>query len=103
MKAALVALALALLLAGCGGDGVFFISFTSGTVAGDPTCRTNGGQFDLRNQGGLLLLVVINSNSAIILNNGNHGSCTDLAANAQVQVHGPQTGTTITAQTVTIH
>jgi len=102
MKAGLAALALALLLAGCGSDGVFIISFTAGTIDGAPTCRNNGGQFDLRDQGGLLLLVVINGDTSIILGNGNRGTCQDLASNTQVQVRGPQKGTNITAQTVTV-
>jgi hypothetical protein len=102
MKAALVALALALLVAGCGSDGVFIISFTAGTIDGNPICRNNGGQFDLRDQGGLLLLVVITSNTSIVLGNGNRGTCNDLAANTPVQVRGPQQGNDITAQTVTV-
>jgi hypothetical protein len=102
MKTALVALSLAWLLIGCGSDGIFIISFTAGTIAGDPTCRNNGGQFDLRDQGGLLLLVVITSDTSIILGNGNRGTCQDLVANTHVQVRGPQNGTNITAQTVTV-
>ena len=102
MKAALIALALAWLLTGCGSDGVFIISFNAGTIDGDPSCRNNGGQFDLRNQGGLLLLVVITSDTSIILANGNRGTCNNLAANEHVQVRGPQQGTNITAQSVTV-
>jgi hypothetical protein len=102
MKAALAALLLAGTLIGCGGDGVFIISFNSGIIAGDPACRNNGGQFDLRNQGGLVLLVILNNNSTVILANGSRGACRDLSANAAVQVRGPQDGNRITAQSVTL-
>lgn len=102
MKATVVAVALACLLAGCGSNGVFIISFNSGTIDGNPTCRNDGGQFDLRAQGGLLLFVAINTNTVIILRSGNHGTCRDLTANTPVQVRGPQSGTRITAQSVTV-
>lgn len=102
MKAALAALFLAATLFGCGSNGVFIISFNSGIIAGDPTCQNNGGQFDLRNQGGLVLLVILTSNSTVILANGNRGTCRDLSANASVQVRGPQDGNRIMAQSVTL-
>lgn len=102
MKALLAALLLAGVLSGCGGDGVFIISFTSGIIAGSPTCQNNGGRFDLRDQGGLLLLVLLNSDSVIFLGNGSRGTCKDLSANAAVQVRGPRSGNQITAQSVTV-
>ena len=102
MKTVLAALLLAATLFGCGSNGVFIISFNSGIIAGDPTCRNNGGQFDMRNQGGLLLLVILTSNSTVVLANGNRGTCRDLSANASVQVRGPQNGNQISAQTVTL-
>jgi len=101
MKRALAVLALACLLVGCGSDGVFIISFTSGTIAGDPTCRTNGGQFDLRDQGGLVLLVILTSSTQIVVGSS-HGTCKDLSPNAAVTVHGPRQGDRITAQSVQV-
>jgi hypothetical protein len=101
MKAALVALALAGLLVGCGSGGLIIISFTSGTIEGDPTCRNNGGQFDLRDQGGLLVFVSINSSTVIFVGSG-QGTCKDLHPNAAATVRGPRQGDRITAQSVTV-
>jgi hypothetical protein len=101
MKFMLVALALACMLFGCGSDGVFFISFASGTIADDPTCRSNGGQFNLRDQGGLLVLVIINSDTLIFVGSG-QGTCHDLGRNDPVNVRGPRQGSQITAQRVQV-
>ena len=101
MKQALAALVLACLLGACGSDGVFIISFTSGTIDGDPTCRTNGGQFDLRDQGGLVLLVILTSSTQIVVA-GSPGTCKDLNPNAPVRVSGPRQGDSITAQSVQV-
>jgi hypothetical protein len=101
MKVVLVALALACVLFGCGSDGVFIISFTSGTIADDPACRSNGGQFNLRDQQGLVLLVIINSNTLIFVGSG-QGSCGDLSRNDPVNVRGPRQGNQITAQSVQV-
>jgi hypothetical protein len=101
MKALAVALALAYFLFGCGSDVGFFISFTSGTIADDPACRSNGGQFDLRDQGGLLVLVIINSDTLIFVGSG-QGSCRDLGRNDSVVVRGPRQGDRITAQRVQV-
>jgi len=101
MKRGLAALALACLLVGCGSDGVFIISFTAGTIDGDPTCRTDGGQFDLRDQGGLVLLVILTSSTQIVVG-GSHGTCKDLNPNAPVRVSGPRQGDSITAQSVQV-
>ena len=102
MKRMLAALTLACLLGGgCGSDGVFIISFTAGTIDGDPTCRTNGGQFNLRDQGGLVLLVILTSNTQIVVA-GSQGTCKDLNPNAAVTVHGPRQGDQIKAQSVQV-
>ena len=93
------ALLLAMLLAACG-EGVVFISVNFGTVIGAPTCRNGSGQFDLRDQEGLVLLVLIDSDTRIIAANGGTAGCTDIAAESQVQVRGPRDGTTLTAQSV---
>ena len=100
MRAAVVAVALAYLLVGCGGDGVVII-FTSGTIAGDPACHGDSGQFNLRDHGGLMVLVVINSNTLIFVGSG-HGTCTDLVRNTAVTVRGPRQGDRITAQSVQV-
>jgi hypothetical protein len=97
----IAALALVVLVAACGG-GTFFISFHSGTIAGSPICRTDGGQFDLRQPGGVLVLVVLTNDSTIILAGGARGACGDLRANTPVTVQGPLHGSRITAQTVAV-
>lgn len=99
MQTVLVATLFGLSLHACG-DGVFFISFRSGTVAGDPTCNGGTGNFALQDQGGLLLGVVIGSDTTITTAAGQPGSCADLAPGASVNVTGSQRGNTITAQTI---
>jgi hypothetical protein len=101
MKFVVVALALACVLYGCGSDVVFFISFTSGTIADDPACHGADGRFNLRDQQGLVLLVVINSNTLIFVGSG-QGTCHDLSRNDPVNVRGPRQGNQITAQSVQV-
>jgi hypothetical protein len=102
MKTVLVALlVLALIGFGCG-DGSFIIRFNSGTIASDPFCRNGAGRFQLLDQGGLTVLVVIKTDTVIFVSSGAAGACTDLSAGAHVEVCGPQTGTTITAQSVRV-
>jgi len=85
---------------GCG-DGVVLISVNSGVVLGAPRCGTPA-EFDLRDQGGLTVLVVISSTTRIVVAGGGTGRCTDLVANAPVQVSGRRSGDQIVATTVTI-
>ena len=99
LRSAVAALLLGTLLAACG-DGVLIISFNSGTVVGNPICRNGGGQFDLRDQGGLLVLVVITSNTVIFTSGGFAGTCNDITPAARVQVRGHRDSTGITAQSV---
>jgi len=94
----MLALALA---AGCG-DTTFLFAFNSGVIVGPPSCTGPGGHFQLRDQAGLVLLVVITSDTVIVLANGGSGRCADLATNAQVGVDGGQRGDQITAKTVTV-
>jgi hypothetical protein len=101
MKQVLVALALACLLVGCGSDGAFIIAFNSGIIAGDPSCRTDGGQFNMRDQGGLVLLVIITSNTKIVVGDI-QGTCKDLNPNVAVKVGGPRDGDRIKAQSVQV-
>ena len=96
-----LALALAIALAGCG-DGVFIISFNSGVIVGDPQCSGSGGQFNLRNQGGLQVLVVITSSTQIVVASVGGGTCNDLFAGAPVEVSGRDSGDHIVASTITV-
>jgi hypothetical protein len=92
---------LAILWAGCG-DGVVFISFNSGTVLPDPACRPRGGDFDMRTSGGLVVLVVIRSDTVIVLANGGRGTCDDIVTGASVDVRGVDEGERINASEVRI-
>ena len=86
---------------GCG-DGIVIISVNTGTIVSAPFCGAGTGRFDMQNQGGLVILVVINSDTQIFTANGRPGRCTDLGAGAQVRVSGPQQGTQVTARSVRV-
>jgi hypothetical protein len=92
---------LAVLLA-CG-DGTFFFSISSGTITGDPFCDRGGGRFDLRDQGGLVIVVVIESDTTIVLASGSSGTCNDLAAGNDVDVRGAGEGDSITAREIVVN
>jgi len=102
MKALLCALALGLLLVGCGDGGLIVLSFSSGTVVGDANCRDAGGDFSLRDQGGLLLLIMIETDTTIVRANGSTGECTDVRAGATAEVRGIDHGGRISARDVTL-
>jgi hypothetical protein len=95
-----LAVSLALTAAGCG-DAAFIISVNSGFIVGDPLCH-GPDQFQLRDQGGLVLLVVITSSTHIILAGGGSGTCSDLSADTAVQVSGRRSGDHITATVITV-
>jgi hypothetical protein len=96
-----LALMCGLALAGCG-DGVFIISVNSGTIINDPHCQGSGGQFDMRNTGGLRVLVVITSTTRIFVSSGT-GTCRDLLAGQAVDVSGRDSGDRIVASEVTVN
>jgi hypothetical protein len=103
MSRSTVALVLiALLIAGCGDGGVVIFRFSSGTIAGDPFCRDGSGQFDLLQQGGLTVLVVIQTDTVIFTSTGSTGSCTDLFDGDRVQVTGPESNSVITASEIRV-
>ena len=97
-----VALLLSLLacVMGCGDDGLIIISFRSGIVVGDVDCGTGGGSFDLRDQQGLTILVIITDDTEIFFAGGNFGTCGDIRQNSAVEVRGPEDSGTIRAQTI---
>jgi len=97
----ILVLLFALAIAGCG-DGVVIISTNLGIVAADASCQNNGGEFNLRNDQGLFVLVVLNSNSTIVLANGTAGTCTDLTAGAHASVRGAESNGQITARQVSL-
>lgn len=96
-----LALAAALAVAGCG-DGLLIISFNSGIIVGQPDCRSAGGQFDLRDSGGLVVVVVVTSSTHIIVASGGTGTCNDLFPGAPVDVSGRDSGGRIVATEITV-
>lgn len=97
----MLGVALGVSLAACGG-GVFLISVNSGVIVGQPRCQGPGGQFQLRDQGGLVVVVVITSNTRIVVASGGPGSCSDLSADIPVQVSGRKSGDRIVASSITV-
>jgi hypothetical protein len=97
----LLVAAWALLAAACG-DGTLLISFNSGVIAGPPQCGGPGGQFDLREAGGLTVLVVITSNTTIVVAGTGGGTCADLNDGEVVDVHGHDDGNQIVATSITV-
>jgi hypothetical protein len=93
--------ALSLCLASCG-DGTFIIRVNSGLIVDDPRCQGAGGNFDLRQQGGLVVLVVITGTTRIFVSGGGTGTCSDLSAGAAVDVSGRQSGDRIVATSITV-
>jgi hypothetical protein len=95
-----LALTLGVSLLACG-DGVVIISVNSGVIVGAPVCQGSGGQFQLRDQGGLVLLVVITGGTHIVVAGGT-GSCSDLSPDTSVAVSGHQSGDHFVANSITV-
>jgi hypothetical protein len=85
---------------GCGDEVIVVFSTSFGTIIGDPDCP--GGQFDLRDQEGLIVIVLLDSSSTIILANNSPGACSDLGAGLTVRVTGERSGSRITASEVRV-
>ncbi len=95
--------AAALLLASLGcGDGTFVLIVNTGTIIRDPFCGPGGGAFEMRDQGGLVVFVSIDSNTTVFLRSGSIGSCSDLSAGAVVDVSGTGDDDRISADEVRI-
>ena len=94
-------LAAALGVASCG-DGLLLISFNSGIIVGQPSCGGSGGQFDLRDSGGLVVVIVVTSSTHIVAFGGGSGSCTDLVPDAPVGVSGRESNGRIVATEITL-
>jgi hypothetical protein len=84
------------------GDGVIIFRTNFGTVAGTPTCSGSTGHFDLREQSGLLIVVVINSDTRVVLVGGSLGTCSDVHDGNTVRVQGNEDSGQITAREVQI-
>ena len=85
---------------GCGDDGLIIVSFRSGVVVGDVDCGAGGGSFNLFDQQGLTVLVIISDDTNIFLASGNFGTCNDISRRSAVEVRGPEDNGTIRAQTI---
>jgi hypothetical protein len=97
-----LALSVLLLLAAplsCG-DGGFILIVNTGTVESDARCDSGGGTFDLRDQEGFVLLIVISSDTTIILANGNFGTCADVTAGSRAEVRGSESADRVQATEV---
>jgi hypothetical protein len=99
LLAPLLGMAMSAAASGCG-SGVFIFSVNTGTVVGEPSCGAGTGRFDLRDTGGLVLVVLIDSNTQIFVASGGSGTCRDVSVGAQAEVRGKQEGKTITATVV---
>jgi hypothetical protein len=93
----LAALLLGLSLGGCGSDGFVFIAVNTGFVVSNGACD---GQFDMRNDGGLTLVVVIGSGTSIFLPNGTPGTCANIHSGARASVSGATENGRVTAKQV---
>ena len=89
---------LCLVCGGCGGDdGFIFIAVNTGFVVSNGACD---GEFNMRNNGGLLLIVVIGSGTPVFLPNGTLGSCANILPGSPVSVRGPTQNGRVTANQV---
>jgi len=91
---------LCLLLGSCGSNGFVFIAINTGFAVSAGACD---GQFNMRNDGGLTLLVVIGSGTPIFLPNGALGSCADIQPGTPISVRGPTQNGRVTASQVQLH
>lgn len=92
---------LTVVLPGCG-DASFFIVFRSGTVASDPSCSGGGGSFDLRETNGLTILIVFESDDAVISAGGSPVGCRGLQNGDTVDVQGNDSGSQIDASRIVV-
>jgi len=92
--------ALLLPLLGACGDGTLVVFVNSGVIVGSPRCTASGGEFDLRDDGGLVLVVITDGTDVVVA--GRVGGCPDLFAGANASVEGRQSGGRIIASSVTV-
>jgi hypothetical protein len=97
---ALPILAVIVLWAGCGSDVIIIARTNLGTVGTDASCSGNSGEFPLHETSGLVVLIIINSDSSIFLANGLRGECRDVTAGSRVSVRGTPAGDQIRAEEV---
>ncbi len=99
-RCASMALLLAAVLVGSGCGGDFLLIINTGTVVANADCRDGGGSFELRESGGLTVLVVITSDTTIVFAGGGAAACADIIANTAVSVRGTEGDGTIRADRI---
>jgi hypothetical protein len=97
--AAALFVALLVIAVACG-DGVVLFAVRLGTVVSDADCHGDNGSFNLRDQQGLTVLVIITGDTQIVLATGARGTCHDLIRNSPVEVRGTGRDGTVNAQSV---
>ena len=85
-----MALLLALGSAGCGDDVSLSVRFSSGTVSETAQCGGGRGQFQLRQQDGLSVTILITEDTTIVRADFTPATCGDLVKGERVSVRGPE-------------
>ena len=95
-------LAFSVALAGCGSDFAFAVRFTSGTIVDGADCDGDDGRFDLREDGGLVVVVIVDGDSRIRHLDGSPAACDDLNEGTEASARGPDEDGGIRAREVNI-
>lgn len=95
-------LALSLALSACGEDVSLFFRFSSGTIVDGADCDGGEGTFRLREDGGLVVVVIVGDDSRIRHFDGSPGACADLTGGTEASARGPDDDGRILAEEVEI-
>jgi hypothetical protein len=77
-----------LLSFGCGDDVSLSVRFSSGIVSETAQCRGNGGEFPLRQQDGLTVVIIISERTTIVRADFSPAACTDVIEGERASVRG---------------
>ncbi len=72
------------------------------TPSASPTRRSQRDMPPFRDEGGLVVIVVITTRTQIVVAGSGAGRCADLSADTAVQVSGRQSGDRIVASSITV-
>jgi hypothetical protein len=100
LRRVLPILAAIVLWVGCGSDVIIIARTNLGTVGTDASCSGNSGEFPLHEASGLVVIIIISSDSSIFLANGLRGECRDVTAGSRASVRGTPEGERIRAEEV---
>ena len=95
-------LSFSLALAACGSDVAFVVRFTAGTIVDGADCDGHDGRFDLREEGGLVVVVIVDGDSRIRHPDGSPAACDDLNEGTEANARGPDEDGRIRAREVNI-